>query len=735
MTSMEAESATTILCTSKQTRFNIGTPSYRELDIEGLNITVTSGAKPGLKGKAKAKSEGTEILNNAKLRLKAGQRYALIGRNGTGKSTLLKAVAEKLIPGIPEETRIVILQQTDAGDVNTDEGPVPKPSEGQGPAVLEEVIERATAKQEVQQEIQILSEGVESGDPLGALKAFRKVQHKRLQKELFLKDKDARLRSGARGMQARKALIAMEKKVSEFQALYEQKDEDISPETLAKETSEAADMLADLQSQVEPSKLAEVEFRAKKILTGLGFTEARMAQPVSTLSGGWKMRTALAAVLLQDTDILILDEPTNFLDLMGIIWLQRHLTDLAESLDPPTLILVSHDRDFITLCTDLLIIKDKDLTYFHGDLPTYESSRAEKKAYLTKMKEAQDKQKEHIQQTIQRNMREGKAKDDQNKIRQAKSRQKKLDDRWGLEVSAKGGRFKLNRDLVGYHLTSRADIDIPQDERPVSFALPEPPELRFPGALISLEKVAFRYPTAPKAETVLKDVSLSINMGDRIGILGLNGSGKSTLIKLLVEETRPTAGTLTKHPRLKLGYYAQHAVEHLQNIGRADPEMTALSLLTKEVEGELNEGEIRGILAQLGLPGRLASDVPVRKLSGGQLVRLEMARILWKRPHCLVLDEVTTHLDYETVAALREALREWEGAVVLVSHDRWFMRGVVEGLDDDGDSDGEEERGRSAKGVRRLVYKLRLGQMSVLEGGVAEFEEWVTRRVRKMGHH
>lgn len=409
---MEAESVATIVCTSKQTRFNIGTPNYRELDIEGLNIIVKSGSKSGAKGKAKAKNEGTEILSNAKLRLKAGQRYALIGRNGTGKSTLLKAVAEKLIPGIPEETRITILQQTDVGDVNADEDPVPAPIEGEGPAVLEEVIERATAKQEVQKEIDILLRGVDGGDPFGALRAFRKVHHGRLQKELFLKDKDARLRSGARGMQARKALITMEKKVAEFQSEYEQKDEDISPETLAKETSEAADMLADLQLQVEPSKLAETESKAKKILTGLGFTESRMAQRVSSLSGGWKMRTALAAALLQDTDILILDEPTNFLDLLGIIWLQRHLTALAESSDPPTLILVSHDRDFISLCTDLLIIKDMDITYFHGDLSTYEASRAEKKAHLTKMKDAQDKQKEHIQQTIQRNIREGKAKDD-----------------------------------------------------------------------------------------------------------------------------------------------------------------------------------------------------------------------------------------------------------------------------------------------------------------------------------
>ncbi|KAI1383163.1 P-loop containing nucleoside triphosphate hydrolase protein [Hypoxylon trugodes] len=735
MTSMEAESAATILCTSTQTRFNIGTPNSRELDIEGLNITVTSGSKPGAKGKNKAKSEGTEILNNAKLRLKAGQRYALLGRNGTGKSTLLKAVAEKLIPGIPEETRVVILQQTDVEDSNTDERPSSYTTDNSGPTVLEEVIERTTAKYEIQREIEVLSRGVDGSDSFGALRSFRKIHHDRLQKELFLKDKDARLRSGARGMQARKVLIAMEKKVAEFQTQYEQKEEDISPETLAKETSEAVDMLSELQLQVKPSKLADVESKAKKILTGLGFVESRMVQTVSSLSGGWRMRTALATVLLQETDILILDEPTNFLDLLGIIWLQRHLSTIAESADPPTLILVSHDRDFISLCTDLLIIKDKELTYFHGDLPMYESSRAEKKAYLTKMEEAKDKQKEHIQQTIQRNIREGKAKDDQNKIRQAKSRQKKLDDRWGMEVSAKGGRFKLNRDLPGYHYTSRDDIEIPQEEKPVSLSLPDPPELRFPGSLISLEKVSFRYPKDPKTKTVLQDVNLSIGMGDRIGILGLNGSGKSTLIKLLVEEMRPTTGILTKHSRLKLGYYAQHAVEELQKIGRADPDLTALNLLMREAEGELDEGEVRRLLGSLGLPGRLASDVPVRRLSGGQLVRLEVARILWRRPHCLILDEVTTHLDYETVSAFREALREWKGAVVLVSHDRWFMRGVVEGLGEDEDEASDEEevdRGGTTKLTRRLVYRLRAGQMNVLEGGVHGFEDSMEKRVRKM---
>lgn len=502
-------------------------------------------------------------------------------------------------------------------------------------------------------------------------------------------------------------------------------------------------MLTDLQVQLQPSKLAEIESRAKMILTGLGFSGAYMSKPVSELSGGWKMRTALATALLQETDILILDEPTNFLDLLGIMWLQRHLQALENHADAPTLILVSHDRDFSSLCTDLLMIKDKDLVYFAGDLQTYESSTSEKRQYLTKMKNAKDKQKAHIQATIQRSLAEGKKKNDDNRVRQAKQRQKKLDDRWGLEVSAKGGRFKLNRDLQGYHLTGRAQIEVPPEELPPITELPGPPNLRFPGPLISMEGVSFRYPTPSKdsdvkkplnsSPAVLSEATLSINMGDRIGILGLNGAGKSTLIKLLVGEQIPTKGTLTTHPRLKLGYYGQDTVEDLQKQGRAEPELTSLALLMREVDGELDEGQLRGLLGELGLHGRIASDVPLRKLSGGQLVRCALARILWRCPHCLVLDEVTTHLDYETTTALREALREWEGAVVLVSHDRWFMRGAIEGQSQDMGSDDEsDDEDEVASSKRRVVYRIKGGVLTQLDNGVQEFVDLMKRRIKKM---
>lgn len=597
-------------------------------------------------------------------------------------------------------------------------------------STLQEVIERATSKNIIEQEIKLLSKGVESSNPYAPLRALRKFKHERMQRKHFLLDKDARLRSGDRGLAARKTLVAFEKDIAEYEATVEQAEEDISPETLQLEIQEAADMLADLELQIEPTKLTEIETRAKKILLGLGFTDESMLKPLSSLSGGWHMRASLAVALLQEVDILILDEPTNFLDLLGIIWLQKHLEALDDADKPPTLIVVSHDRDFTQLCTDLMIIKDKQLTYFHGDLPTYEESQSERRSWLIKMKEAQDKQRAHMEKTIAQNMKAGKANDDQNKIRQAKSRQKKLDDRTGMMKNARGGRLKLN-DQVGFFFKARQDIEIPPEERPVFIYLPQPWDMRHPGSLLSLENAGYRY--SPRAPLTVQGVTLTVHMGDRIGILGLNGAGKSTLIKLLVQECRPSVGTATTNSEAKIGYYSQHAVEGVKEIGKKDPELTALGLLMSEHGDEANEGEIRGHLAKFGLPGRFASDVPIAKLSGGQLVRVQLARLCWTPHHCLVLDEVTTHLDYETVIAFREALAHWRGAVVLVSHDRWFMRGVIEGgEDDDDDDDADSDDDDNKPKGKRVVYRIKKGELVELKGGVGEFERLMERRVTRL---
>jgi ATPase subunit of ABC transporter with duplicated ATPase domains len=569
--------------------------------------------------------------------------YALIGRNGTGKSTILKAIAEKLIPGIPLATRIAILQQTGIADVDSSSdgssSEALKPSEAlvTKRSVLEDVIERVVSRDEIQREIDILSPATDGGgDAYASIRAIRKVRHERLLRQLFEMDKDARLRSGTRGLQARKALTAFEKVVEESAAKLEQKDSDIEDTVLKEENEAAVNLLMELQSQLDPSRMADIDNKARTILAGLGFPKASFNKPLSTLSGGWRMRCSLASALLQQSDILILDEPTNFLDLLGILWLQRYLLDLRGS-SQTTVLLVSHDRDFVdATCEEVIILRDHTLAYFRGNLSAFEEDIRSKKLYFGRMQEAQDRQKAHMEKTIRENIKAGKATGDENKLRQAKSRQKKLDDRMGLEVSAKGTRFKLNRDLEGFHLTSRADIEIPQDERGVSIALPEAPNLRFPGPLVSLEAVSFKYPSS--SVEVLKEVNLVIHMGDRIGILGLNGCGKSTLIKLIIDAKKPSRGTVIRHPRLRLGYYSQHAVEELQEMGRSDQSLTALLLLTRDVNGELNEGEIRGLLGSLGLQGRTASDVPIGKLSGGQLVRLALAMILWKSPQLLVLD-------------------------------------------------------------------------------------------------
>jgi ATPase subunit of ABC transporter with duplicated ATPase domains len=367
-------------------------------------------------------------------------------------------------------------------------------------------------------------------------------------------------------------------------------------------------------------KLSDMEKEARKILLGLGFKEDTLEKKVSTLSGGWRMRCMLASVLLQgpSTDIMILDEPTNFLDLLGVIWLENYLQAMSETCQT-TILLVSHDRDFInSVCEEIIIIRDQKLNYFKGNLAAYEQDFEEQKLYWGRMKEAQEKQVAHMEASIRENIKAGKKTNDDNKLRQAKSRQKKVDDRMGLQVNAKGGRFKLNRDLVGYHLSSRAEIEVPEDERGASMSIPDATELRFPGPLVSIEGVTFQYKRNDRI--ILENINLVMHIGDRVGIVGLNGCGKSTLVRILMGSNVPSKGKVTTHPRLKVGYYGQHSVEELQERGKGDPSLTALALLMAEVEGSLNEGAVRGMLSSMGLPGRVASDVPVNKLSGGQLV-------------------------------------------------------------------------------------------------------------------
>ncbi|RMZ45945.1 hypothetical protein AFCA_001199 [Aspergillus flavus] len=732
-----------ILATCKQTRFQLlDDRPTQEIDVEGLTIAVSSSrdtpedpSKPKPRGKTKGKPDTRELISDAHLRLKAGVHYGLIGRNGTGKSTLLRAMADKLVPGIPHSTRIAILQQTETASEEDVKDFAAEEAENKHKTVLQYVLSSDHSRNEVVQKMNFLSKAFETEDPMQPVSAIRKVRHDKAEKELFLAQKNASLKSGARGLQARKDLKAAENKFQASLEILNQEKELIDADTVKEDTQAAVDTLQDLQAQFEAMKVVDIEQQARQILIGLGFHETTFDKPFLTLSGGWRMRCMLASVLIQSPDFMILDEPTNFLDLLGVVWLENYLRQLKDT-SQTTIILVSHDRDFVNaVCEEIIILRDQKLTYFKGNLSAYEKDFEEQKLYWGRMKEAQERQIAHMEATIRETTKTGKKTNDDNKLRMAKSRQKKLDDRMGVQVSATGGRFKLNRDRAGWHSSSREEIEVPTDEKGTSLILPDATELRYPGPLISAEGIVFKY--KPNGAPVLDGVDLVMHMGDRVGLMGLNGCGKSTLIRLLVGNALPTKGKISTHSRLKLGYYAQHSIEDLQEQGQADPNLTALGLMAKETDGIMSEGHLRGLLSSLGLQGRIASDVPVSRLSGGQLVRLALAKVIWNSPHLLVLDEITTHLDFHTVTALASALSSFNGAILLVSHDRFLVRSVIEGKRDeehqlDDDFEGIDEEMDESQSRRRAVYVLKGGKLKEQNKGVEQFEQSLVKRVQKM---
>lgn len=494
---------------------------------------------------------------------------------------------------------------------------------------------------------------------------------------------------------------------------------------------------------------SSAEAKARSVLLGLGFSEQSIDQPVSRLSGGWRTRCSLACALCQSADLLLLDEPTNFLDLPSIIWLERYIQELGPT---TTVLVVTHDRAFADgVGEELVVMRNLTLERFRGNVSAYEIERLKKYKYLSRMQEALDKKKKHIEGTIEKNVKAAKRAGDDKKLKQAASRKKKLDERMGIEVSAKGGRFKLNRDLGGFHLSNRDGIEVPDFDPPVQFTFPtETADLRHPGALLSMEKVSFAYPKNKKA-VILQEVDLTIHPGERIGIAGKNGSGKSTLVSLAMAETdgssttKPLSGTVTRHTRARIGLYSQHSVEELNTIAVLKPELTALSHLMEFAGPEMAEKDARSLLSGLGLAGKIASDVQLSMLSGGQKVRLALAKLLWKPPQLLILDEVTTHLDVDAIQALIVALKDYDGAILVVTHDRFFMRCVVEGESfkaiansyRPGDEDDEEEEDSSEDENGhtrvRVVYRMLKARLKKLEGGMLQYEELAAKASTKMG--
>ncbi len=544
--------------------------------------------------------------------------------------------------------------------------------------VLQHVVRSDRVRERYMRELKVLSDAVESStNPMAPVKAYRQVCHDRLAVQLKEAHRIAEYRSGARGKQARKELIKLEERFEESATRIEESENDIDATKLSEETQAAADMLSGVQASLELMDASKTEANTRLVLLGLGFTEDRIDKPMSELSGGWRTRCDLACALTHYADVLLLDEPTNFLDLPSIIWLQKYIQNLKNT----TVLITTHDRDFgDAVAEELIILRHQVLETFRGNLSLYERERWKKTRWLTKMKEAQDKQKKHIEKSIAGNLKAAKDKGDDKKLKQVASRKKKLDERWGIEISAKGTRFKLSRDMGSYGLTNRAGIEIPDSDPPAKLSFPrQPSDLRFPGALVSLEKVSFAYPSRKKVP-ILTDIDLTIHPGARIGLAGLNGSGKTTLVSLIMGSedggSAPTSGTISRHARAKFGRFSQQSVEDITAIASSSSQLTALRHLMEHVGSEMEEKNARGLLGSLGLHGQTVSDVPLILLSGGQMVRVALAKLLWPPPQLLILDEVTTHLDADTILSLIVALREYDGALLVVTHDRFFMRYV-----------------------------------------------------------
>ena len=405
---------------------------------------------------------------------------------------------------------------------------------------------------------------------------------------------------------------------------------ELERQLLQAEADDNGTLVAELHGKIETVGGYSIQARAAELLNGLGFSQEQMQWNLTQFSGGWRMRLNLAQALLCRSDLLLLDEPTNHLDLDAVMWLERWLQTYSG-----TLVIISHDRDFLDPIVGRIIhIENQKMNEYTGNYSSFEGQRAQKMMQQQASFEKQQKQMAHMQSYIDRFRYKA------SKARQAQSRIKALE--------------KLEKVLPA------------QFDNPFNFEFRIPDAL--PNPILMMDQVSAGYGD----HLILDKIRLNLVPGSRIGLLGRNGAGKSTLIKLLSGDLKPQGGDLTYSQGVKIGYFAQHQLETLH------PEKTPLQHMM-QIAPDQTEQQLRDYLGSFGFQGDKALD-PVGPFSGGEKARLVLALLVWQKPNLLLLDEPTNHLDLDMRQALTLALQSYEGAMVIVSHDRYLLRATTDDL-------------------------------------------------------
>ena len=416
--------------------------------------------------------------------------------------------------------------------------------------------------------------------------------------------------------------------------------------------------LGELHGQLDALGGYSIKARASAMLHGLGFSDGQLNNAVSDFSGGWRMRLNLAQALIRPSDLLLLDEPTNHLDLDAVVWLEHWLRRYEG-----TLVLISHDREFLdAVVQNIVHIEHSQLNSYGGNYSTFEKTRAAKLANQQAMYEKQQREIAHIHSYVERFRYKA------SKAKQAQSRIKALE--------------RMEK-ISAAHVDSQFNF---------SFRAPE----QLPEPLLTMRGVSVGY----DEQAILKEIKLNLVPGSRIGLLGRNGAGKSTLIKLLSGDLPSMSGELLLNPGAKVGYFAQHQLEYLQ------PEQSPLQHLALIAPKAL-EQELRNHLGSFGFQGDKALE-PVAPFSGGEKARLVLALVVWQRPNLLLLDEPTNHLDLEMRHALTLALQEFEGAMVIISHDRHLLRMTSDEL-----------------------YLVHDGQVELFDNDLSHYEKWLLESAKE----